>query len=78
VRAGRHRRRRSGDPGGVASPDPGAVLHHVRRIVEDRHDGSISFDTGADGTTFHVWLPITGAAPSLARAEDTNNEETPR
>ena len=56
----------------------GLGLDTVRRIVEDRHDGSISFDTGADGTTFHVWLPITGATPSLARAEDTNNEETPR
>ncbi|WP_081690570.1 ATP-binding protein [Conexibacter woesei] len=56
----------------------GLGLDTVRRIVEDRHDGSISFDTGADGTTFHVWLPITGATPSLARAEDINNEETPR
>jgi signal transduction histidine kinase len=55
----------------------GLGLDTVRRIVEDRHDGSISFDTGADGTTFHVWLPITGAAPALARTEDTNNEETP-
>lgn len=58
----------------------GLGLDTVRRIVEDRHDGSISFDTGPDGTTFHVWLPITGAAPALSRAENgnTNNEETPR
>jgi signal transduction histidine kinase len=58
----------------------GLGLDTVRRIVEDRHDGSISFDTGDSGTTFHVWLPITGAAPALTRdgAEDTNNEETPR
>jgi signal transduction histidine kinase len=55
----------------------GLGLDTVRRIVEDRHDGSISFDTGPDGTTFHVWLPITGAAPALSRTEDTNNEETP-
>jgi signal transduction histidine kinase len=56
----------------------GLGLDTVRRIVEDRHDGSITFDTGPEGTTFHVWLPITGAAPALARAEDTNNEETSR
>ena len=37
----------------------GLGLDTVRRIVEDRHDGSLAFDTGPDGTTFHVWLPIT-------------------
>jgi signal transduction histidine kinase len=36
----------------------GLGLDTVRRIVEDRHDGSLAFDTGPDGTTFHVWLPI--------------------
>ena len=36
----------------------GLGLDTVRRIVEDRHDGSLGFDTGPDGTTFHVWLPI--------------------
>jgi signal transduction histidine kinase len=36
----------------------GLGLDTVRRIVEDRHDGSLSFDTGPDGTTFHVWLPM--------------------
>ncbi|HWH95900.1 MAG TPA: ATP-binding protein [Baekduia sp.] len=36
----------------------GLGLDTVRRIVEDRHDGSLGFDTGPDGTTFHVWLPL--------------------
>jgi signal transduction histidine kinase len=36
----------------------GLGLDTVRRIVEDRHDGSLGFETGPDGTTFHVWLPL--------------------
>jgi signal transduction histidine kinase len=36
----------------------GLGLDTVRRIVEDRHRGSIGFDTGPEGTVFHVWLPI--------------------
>src|SRR4051812_45141446 len=43
----------------------GLGLDTVRRIVEDRHDGSLGFDTGPGGTTFHVWLPIPdGSAPA--------------
>jgi signal transduction histidine kinase len=38
----------------------GMGLDTARRIVEQRHRGSISFDTGASGTTFHVWLPLDG------------------
>jgi signal transduction histidine kinase len=49
----------------------GLGLDTVRRIVEDRHDGSISFDTGPDGTTFHVWLPITPPATPTAEQEPT-------
>jgi signal transduction histidine kinase len=64
----------------------GLGLDTVRRIVVDRHDGSLDFDTGPDGTTFHVWLPIAGVALSVpvngagsaTEAENTNNEETPR
>jgi signal transduction histidine kinase len=40
----------------------GLGLDTVRRIVEDRHGGSLGFDTGPEGTTFHVWLPITQPA----------------
>jgi signal transduction histidine kinase len=36
----------------------GLGLDTVRRIVEDRHTGSLSFDTGDAGTTFHVRLPL--------------------
>jgi signal transduction histidine kinase len=36
----------------------GLGLDTARRIVEERHGGSLSFDTGDDGTTFHVWLPL--------------------
>jgi signal transduction histidine kinase len=35
----------------------GMGLDTARRIVEQRHRGSLAFDTGADGTVFHVWLP---------------------
>jgi signal transduction histidine kinase len=38
----------------------GMGLDTARRIVEQRHRGSISFDTGDTGTTFHVWLPLDG------------------
>ena len=36
----------------------GLGLDSARRIVEDRHTGSLTFDTGSGGTTFHVWLPF--------------------
>ena len=45
----------------------GLGLDTVRRIVEDRHDGSIGFDTGPEGTTFHVWLPLNDR-PATAEA----------
>jgi len=54
----------------------GLGLDTVRRIVEDRHDGSLNFDTGPDGTTFHVWLPIpNGSEPASATA--TTEDPTP-
>jgi signal transduction histidine kinase len=36
----------------------GLGLDTARRIVEDRHGGSLTFDTGDGGTTFHVWIPL--------------------
>jgi signal transduction histidine kinase len=48
----------------------GLGLDTVRRIVEDRHDGSLGFDTGPDGTTFHVWLPIDGNTPPATTEEE--------
>jgi len=38
----------------------GLGLDTARRIVEEHHSGTLGFDTGPDGTTFHVWLPIEG------------------
>jgi signal transduction histidine kinase len=36
----------------------GLGLDTARRIVEDRHGGSMTFETGEHGTTFHVWVPL--------------------
>jgi signal transduction histidine kinase len=38
----------------------GLGLDTARQIVEEHHAGTLGFDTGARGTTFHVWLPIEG------------------
>ena len=38
----------------------GMGLDTARRIVEQRHSGSLTFDTGEGGTVFHVWLPLDG------------------
>ena len=79
----RDRRHRTRDPAGGPRPRVRSVLHHqgrraqgtglgldtARRIVEDRHGGSLTFDTGERGTTFHVWIPL--AQP------DTPGTETP-
>ena len=37
----------------------GLGLANARRIVVDRHDGTLRLDSGPGGTTFHVWLPLT-------------------
>jgi signal transduction histidine kinase len=37
----------------------GLGLATAHRIVVDRHNGTIGLDSGPDGTTFHVWLPLT-------------------
>jgi signal transduction histidine kinase len=37
----------------------GLGLATAHRIVVDRHNGTIRLDSGPDGTTFHVWLPLT-------------------
>lgn len=40
----------------------GLGLDTARRIVEERHTGTLRFDTGPQGTTFHVRLPLEGTA----------------
>jgi signal transduction histidine kinase len=42
----------------------GLGLDTARRIIEERHRGSLTFDTGERGTTFHVWLPVKPPTPS--------------
>jgi signal transduction histidine kinase len=36
----------------------GLGLDTARRIVADRHDGSIAVDSAPGATTFRVWLPL--------------------
>ncbi|MDA0184154.1 HAMP domain-containing histidine kinase [Solirubrobacter phytolaccae] len=38
----------------------GMGLDTARRIVEQKHGGSLTFDTSDAGTTFHIWLPLEG------------------
>jgi signal transduction histidine kinase len=45
----------------------GLGLDTARRIVEDRHGGSIAFETGGQGTTFHVWIPFEPPAPRATK-----------
>jgi signal transduction histidine kinase len=40
----------------------GLGLDTARQIIEEHHAGTLGFDTGPQGTTFHVWLPIEGTA----------------
>lgn len=41
----------------------GLGLDTARRIVEERHGGSLTFETAEQGTTFHVWLPLRPPLP---------------
>ena len=41
----------------------GLGLDTARRIVVDRHGGSLTYDTGEEGTTFHVSLPLEPPTP---------------
>jgi signal transduction histidine kinase len=45
----------------------GLGLDTARRIVQEQHGGSLAFDSGTDGTTFRVWLPLT--PPTLQSTE---------
>jgi signal transduction histidine kinase len=49
----------------------GLGLDTVRRIVVERHGGSVTFDTGEAGTTFHVWLPLHPANTPLPTESET-------
>ncbi|MGN6167860.1 MAG: sensor histidine kinase [Solirubrobacteraceae bacterium] len=54
----------------------GLGLDTARRIVEDRHGGSLTFDTGDGGTTFHVWLPLKPPTSSPADSLPTPGRKT--
>jgi signal transduction histidine kinase len=45
----------------------GLGLDTARRIVEEQHGGTLSFDTDERGTIFHVWLPL---QPATRQRED--------
>ena len=47
----------------------GLGLDTARRIVEERHGGSLAFDTDENGTTFHVWLPLQPPTPTATEAQ---------
>ena len=55
----------------------GLGLDTARRIVEDRHGGSLTFDTGDGGTTFHVWLPLKPPTPLTTQSTIPPGRETP-
>ena len=46
----------------------GQGLAIARTLVNERHGGTLTFETGEHGTTFHVRLPIAGA-PAAAPAK---------
>jgi len=48
----------------------GLGLDTARRIVEDRRGGSLTFDTGDQGTTFQVWVPL--KTPGISETETTS------
>ena len=41
----------------------GLGLDTARRIVVERHGGSMTFETSEQGTTFHVWLRLHPSSP---------------
>jgi signal transduction histidine kinase len=54
----------------------GLGLDTARRIVVERHRGSIDVDSRPGATVFHVWLPLEGAPPAASAAAD-NGAHTP-
>lgn len=56
----------------------GLGLETARRIVEDRHGGSLTFETGDGGTTFHVWLPLKPPNSSTTESAIPPGRETPK
>ena len=61
----------------------GLGLDTARRIVAERHNGTLGFDTGPGaGTTFHVWLPYRGhgaliSAAAMSAQGDVARREPP-
>ena len=56
----------------------GLGLDTARRIVQDRHGGSMSFETGDRGTTFHVWLPFHPPVAVSGTGADQGSDSGPR
>jgi signal transduction histidine kinase len=55
----------------------GLGLDTARRIVEERHGGSLTFDTSEQGTIFHVWLPLHPPVAASAMGVDQGSEPGP-
>jgi signal transduction histidine kinase len=47
----------------------GLGLDTARRIVVERHGGSLTFDTSEEGTTFHIWVPLRPTASQPTETE---------
>src|SRR5262249_22292490 len=52
----------------------GLGLDTARRIVVERHNGSIEVQSGPGSTTFHVWLPL---QPSPATTQTGGSPAAP-
>ena len=49
----------------------GLGLDTARRIVNERLNGSIDFESRPGRTVFHVWLPLNGAGQPMSTSTDT-------
>jgi signal transduction histidine kinase len=47
----------------------GLGLDTARRIVVERHGGSMTFDTSEQGTTFHIWLRLHPSSPERMESD---------
>ncbi len=56
----------------------GLGLDTARRIVADRHGGSMTFDTSEHGTTFHVWVPLRPPVAVSGTGADRGSSSGPR
>jgi signal transduction histidine kinase len=51
----------------------GLGLDTARRIVEERHTGTLTLESGPAGTVFHTWLPLRDTARHRPSGPDQSN-----